>query len=174
MFGLHISLGTYILQLYFVRVFGALPGICFCMLAESSNAVLIQITLPYRNRFLRLEGTFVDIIGRQTVVLSSSTCHSWGKEENRKNRSDLFHIAFSCIFFASGWHQFGSKELQLGRPWGRFHIISPEHSHYWRVVSWGVKLYWERSLLGTKVLFLKQEVDTNLSIKWFVQISSTQ
>lgn len=92
---------------------------------------------------LSVECTSVKHHSRANTCLSSVTCHSseaWrGKKKTRF--SYLFHIGFVCIFFVGAvgsWHQFGRKELQLGRPRGRLHIISPEHSHYWRVVSWGV------------------------------------
>lgn len=97
----------------------------FEALRSALNALLLNITA-----------------GQMLVCLLSPAILLRHGEEKKKTRfSYLFHIGFVCIFFVGAvgsWHQFGRKELQLGRPRGRLHIISPEHSHYWRVVSWGV------------------------------------
>lgn len=85
--------------------------------------------------FSNLNELLLNITGKKTAFCLPplALLLKQGEEKYAKCFSVVFHTGFICIIFVGGagsWHQFGAKEVQLGRPRERFHIISPEHSHY--------------------------------------------
>lgn len=71
--------------------------------------------------FSDLNALLLNITGRQMVfcLLPLALLLKQGGGKYPKYFSVVFHTGFICIVFVGrvgSWHQFGSKELQLGRP----------------------------------------------------------